>query len=185
MITHILLDFDHCLAQYKCDNNRLDQDMVKKFTYIMNKRGEKINLNTSRSELKMTWNEVIILLRYIVSYYRPNRDIINLVKTWKTAYPDAKVVIVTNTMEEVVNEFLDIYDDIRRYEFSLHIIFTPEKLNWHTKNKKEFYDSVKYNLQGAEFPNMLLIDDDISNIQMFKSLGGQTILKPSQEQFRI
>ena len=179
MIKHILLDFDHCLATYRCDGWSLNKKVIEDYTYLMNNRAKQIDFKTTY-EKNNSLMDLDVMLRYIVSYFRPNQHVLNILKAFKTIWMhDIKISIASDSPYETIEQFMDVYNIIDE-NINIENYFIPETLNWKRKNETEFYRQIQNKLK-LKFDEMILIDDSSSNIELFKELGGQILFIPSFE----
>ena len=183
MIKHILLDFDHCLAKYRCDGKVLSQDILKIYSLLMNNRFSKITFEQTNKEDNGTLTELNVVLRYIVSYYRPNEKVLDVIKSFRTIWKhDIKLSIASDSPINMISQFIDLYD--LEEELPISHYFTWETMEWRKKNDADFYFQIR-NILNIKFDEMILIDDSSENIELFKTLGGQILFIPSTENYRI
>ena len=181
MIKHILLDFDHCLAKYRCDGKELDKDMIDAYSILMDNRFKKITFEETIRDGGFYTRNINTILRYVVSYYRPNKKVLDIIKSFQTIYSDIKISIASDSPINTIVQFLDLYD----IDIKIEHYFTWETLNWKKKNEQDFYIQIKRSLNIDNYNEIILIEDSIKNISLFEILGGQTLYIESTENYKI
>jgi len=180
-LKHILLDFDHCLAEYRCDGMALDSNIIKKYSLMMDNRFKQMTFEqTSRDGNFWHPSEINAIIRYIVSYYKPNKKVLELIKSFQMIYPNIKISFASDSPINTIVQFLDLYD----IDLKIEHYFTWETLNWKRKKDPDFYIQIRRSLD-INFNEMILIDDSYRNLGIFENLGGQIFNVPATDNFTI
>lgn len=164
----ILFDFDHVIIFFR-EHDLSDNILIPFYRLMTKRKKEKKDIVTCAKELGYKTNFIFYLFENLYKSSKLNKKLIDHIINLKKI--NKKTIITSNNTVNFINFILLKYNLTNLFD----LVYTPELSNWYWKPDKKYFINLKIKyLKKYNFEDMLLIDDDIKNIDVFKKLNGGT-----------